>query len=92
LGVLSHDELTQLPLLYRSAIGSLSVARAISLDRNLVQYLTGLAQRAHLAMYSGRRRPVEGVARFFVLRFPAAAALVPDPVRDRARFAARWRA
>ena len=70
LAVLSHDELTQLPLLYRSAIGSLSVARAISLDRNLVQYLTGLAQRAHLAMYSGRRRPVEGVVQFFARRFP----------------------
>ena len=71
LEVLSHDELTQLPLLYRSAVGSLSVARAISLDRNVVQYLTGLAQRAHLALYSGRRRPLEGVARFFRSRFPA---------------------
>lgn len=70
LGALNHAELTQLPLLYRSVVGSLSVARAISLDRNLSSYLTGLAQRAHLAVYSGRRRPAQGVSEFFTTRFP----------------------
>ena len=69
-GALNHAELTQLPLLYRSVVGSLSVARAISLDRNLSSYLTGLAQRAHLAVYSGRRRPGQGIVEFFTSRFP----------------------
>ena len=68
--VLNHDELIQLPMLYRTAVGSLSVARAISLDRNVLDYLTSLAQRAHLAVYSGRRRPLQGVAQFFSWRFP----------------------
>jgi len=71
LGSLEHEELAQLPLLYRTAVGSLSVARAISLDRNVLVYLTSLTQRAHLAMYAGRRRPMRGLLEFFARRFPA---------------------
>lgn len=36
---LGPRELSRLPLLYRAAVSSLSVARAISLDRNLLEYL-----------------------------------------------------
>lgn len=68
---LTHDELAELPMLYRAVVGSLSVANAISLDRNLQQYLTALSQRAHLAVYSGRRRPGAGLLHFFASRFPA---------------------
>jgi len=36
---LSAEELQRLPLLYRSTLSSLSVARSIALDRNLLLYL-----------------------------------------------------
>lgn len=48
---LSPEELHRLPTLYRAALSSLSVARAISLDRNVLAYLERLAARAHLAAY-----------------------------------------
>ena len=57
------DQLQRLPLLYRSTLSSLSVARAIALDRHLLLYLENLALRAYLAIYSpparfsGERRP-----------------------------------
>jgi len=70
IGVLRHEELMRLPALYRSAVGALSVARAISLDRNLLEYLTHLTTRAHLAVYAGRRRPLESAADFAARRFP----------------------
>jgi len=71
IGALTHDELTRLPTLYRSAVGALSVARSISLDRNLLDYLTHLTTRAHLAVYAGRRRPLEAVGDFVTRRFPS---------------------
>ena len=43
---LSYDEMVALPGLYRSTLSSLSVARAISLDRSVVDYLEGLSARA----------------------------------------------
>jgi len=36
---LSDEEIIALPVLYRSALSSLSVARAISLDQSLIAYL-----------------------------------------------------
>jgi len=69
---LAPAELFQLPLLYRQALSSLSVARAISLDKNLVTYLEGLAARAYVAVH-GARRPRRGaLARFAGRGFPAA--------------------
>lgn len=49
---LGTDELERLPLLYRAALSSLSVARAIALDRALIEYLDSLALRAFLTFYS----------------------------------------
>src|SRR6202000_1985911 len=49
---LTPDELQRMPQLYRSALSSLSVARAIALDRNLLLYLESLSLRAYLALYS----------------------------------------
>ena len=41
-GRLTAYELSMLPVLYRHTISSLSVARSISLDRNLLEYLETL--------------------------------------------------
>jgi uncharacterized membrane protein SpoIIM required for sporulation len=69
---LSPAELARLPVLYRAALSSLSVARAISLDRNVVEYLESLSGRAYLAVYATRRHLREALADFFVRRFPRA--------------------
>ena len=70
---LSHAELFRLPALYRGALGSLSVARAISLDRNLLEYLENLASRAYLMVYASRRSPAREIVDFARRRFPATA-------------------
>jgi uncharacterized membrane protein SpoIIM required for sporulation len=62
---LSADELNRLPSLYRSAVSSLSVAQAISLDKALLDYLTGLAGRAYIAVYGTKRDAWATVADFF---------------------------
>src|SRR5260370_315081 len=69
---LSLDELQRRPILYRAAISSLSVARTIALDRNLLLYLENLALRASLAVYGPRVRPLVGLAAFFGRELPAA--------------------
>ena len=58
---LSLDELQRLPILYRAALSSLSVARTIALDRNLLLYLENLALRAFLVVYGPRVSPLEGL-------------------------------
>ena len=70
---LSDDALIALPVLYRSALSSLSVARATSLDRNLVDYLEGLAARAYFFVYGTRTSLMARIARFFAHDWPAAA-------------------
>jgi uncharacterized membrane protein SpoIIM required for sporulation len=69
---LSLDELERLPILYRAALSSLSVARTIALDRNLLLYLENLALRAYLAVYGPRINPIEGMRTFFIHDLPAA--------------------
>jgi len=69
---LQPDELERMPLLYRSALSSLSVARAIALDRHLLLYLENLALRAFLVVYGPRTSMLEGCRHFFVHGFPAA--------------------
>ena len=69
---LSSDELMRLPLLYRSAASSLSVARSVSLDANLLTYLESLVGRAYIAVYARPRSPWEAVRDFVLRRFPAA--------------------
>jgi len=72
LETLTADELHRLPVLYRSAVSSLSVATAISLDKNLLDYLTALVERAYIAVYGAKRRVMDAVADFFRVRFPRA--------------------
>jgi uncharacterized membrane protein SpoIIM required for sporulation len=72
LGALSTEELQRLPLLHRSALSALSVARAIALDRHLLLYLENLGLRAFLVVYGPRQGMLEGCRDFFVRGFPAA--------------------
>lgn len=69
---LKRDELLELPLLYRQALSSLSVARSISLDQSLVAYLESLCTRAYFFVYGARARLPERLARFFLRDWPAA--------------------
>jgi len=69
---LTLDELQQLPILYRAALSSLSVARTIALDRNLLLYLENLTLRAYLAVYGPRVSALAGLRTFFVHDLPAA--------------------
>ena len=70
--LLSLYELQRLPVLYRAALSSLSVARTIALDRNLLLYLENLALRSFLVVYGPRISPLEGMRTFFRLDLPAA--------------------
>lgn len=69
---LSPDQLFRLPSLYRATVSSLSVARSISLDQNLVNYLESLSARAYFFVYGVRGSLIMGLAQFFVSQFPSA--------------------
>lgn len=69
---LSTDDLRRLPLLYRSALSALSVARAIALDRALLAYLEDLCLRAFLTIYARPLGIVESVRDFFLRSLPRA--------------------
>ncbi|MFI5403860.1 MAG: stage II sporulation protein M, partial [Planctomycetota bacterium] len=59
-------------LLYRATLSSLSVARSISLDKNLVDYLETLCARAYFCVYGTTQPLREAMSGFFRHRFPAA--------------------
>jgi len=69
---LAAAELARLPVLYRATLSSLSVARAISLDRNVIDYLESLTARAYFCVYGVKRHLRDAAADFFLRRFPAA--------------------
>lgn len=71
LAALSVEELQRLPLLHRSAMSALSVARAIALDRHLLLYLENLGLRSFLVVYGPRESLLEQVREFFARGFPA---------------------
>ena len=72
---LSEDELLSLPLLYRSTLSSLSVARATSLDNALIGYLESLCLRGYFYLYGARRGLTRRIADFFLHDWP-------DAIRD----------
>jgi uncharacterized membrane protein SpoIIM required for sporulation len=72
IAALLPDELQRIPLLYRATLSSLSVARSIALDRNLLLYLENLSLRAFLVVYGPRTSLVEGCAEFLRRGFPRA--------------------
>lgn len=69
---LSEDDLLALPLLYRTTLSSLSVARDTSLDRALVQYLEQLCTRAYFQIYGVQTSAARQVGRFLVRGWPDA--------------------
>lgn len=69
---LTPKEVMRLPGLYRASLSSLSVARSISLDRNVLEYLEALAARAYFCVYGARSGFAEAIGRFFRAGFPQA--------------------
>src|ERR1700743_2673529 len=61
---LSDDEVVAIPVLYRSALSSLSAARAVSLDQNLIAYLESLCTRAYFVVYGTRQTIAERIVSF----------------------------
>ncbi len=70
LGGMKARDVARLPVFYRAALSSLSVARAISLDANLLQYLENLCNRAFIRMYGVRHHLGEVFIGFITRRFP----------------------
>lgn len=70
---LSDEEIIALPVLYRSALSSLSVARAISLDQSLIAYLESLCTRAYFFVYGTRTTLFKRIVAFFARDWPRAA-------------------
>jgi uncharacterized membrane protein SpoIIM required for sporulation len=69
---LGDEDLRALPVLYRGALSSLSVARETSLDLELVTYLEGLCARAYFFVY-GVRTPLRSrIGAFFARDLPLA--------------------
>ena len=72
MGSLTPNEMLLLPNLYRSTLSALSVARNITLDRNVIGYLESLTARAYFFVYGARARLFRSIFVFFLVRFPAA--------------------
>ncbi|SNZ06608.1 stage II sporulation protein M [Cohaesibacter gelatinilyticus] len=69
---MSFSEGRDLVSLYRQATTSLAIAREISLDKSLLNYLEGLTARAYLCVYA-HQQPLGGMARrFFTQSAPQA--------------------
>jgi uncharacterized membrane protein SpoIIM required for sporulation len=69
---LSDEDLLALPILYRGALSSLSVARETSLDLELIHYLEGLCARAYFFVYGVRTSAGSRLRAFFASDWPAA--------------------
>jgi uncharacterized membrane protein SpoIIM required for sporulation len=69
---LADEDLMELPILYRGALSSLSVARETSLDLELVTYLEGLCARAYFFLYGVRTSPGGRARQFLAHDWPAA--------------------
>jgi uncharacterized membrane protein SpoIIM required for sporulation len=55
IGSFTGEERLAFPQLYRAALSSLSVARAVVLDRTLIAYLDALCTRAYFVLYAPKR-------------------------------------
>lgn len=69
---LTSAQLLEIPVLYRQALSSLSVARSISLDQGLIDYLESLCARAYFVVYGARSSLWERIGRFFRHDWPRA--------------------
>jgi len=70
--VLDDEDLLALPILYRGALSSLSVARETSLDLELITYLEGLCARAYFFVYGVRTSAGSRISSFFARDWPQA--------------------
>lgn len=71
--ILTEEELLSLPILYRSTLSALSLARATSLDQSLVAYLESLSLRGYFYLYGAQQRGLgKRLASFFLEDWPAA--------------------
>ncbi len=69
---LSDKEMIALPGLYRAALSSLNVARATSLDQDVITYLENLSTRAYFAVYGNQVSIFKRIGRFFAISWPQA--------------------
>jgi len=69
---LSDDDILALPLLYRTTLSSLAVARDTSLDRSLITYLEQLSTRAYFQIYGVQTSVWNQVGHFFARGWPQA--------------------
>ena len=76
---LTDEDMMALPHLYRQAVSSLSVARSISLDQNVITYLEGLCTRAYFYVYGARTSMGERMAQFIRADWPEADVVVGNP-------------
>lgn len=68
---LSDEDMMALPRLYRQAVSSLSVARSISLDQNVIAYLESLCTRAYFFVYGARTTIGQRMMTFLRRDWPA---------------------
>lgn len=80
LGSLEPRELAELPTIYRATMSSLGMARAISLDRNLLEHLDSLAQRAWCAFYAPSRSWRQRLGEWLLVGFPASVRSIALPL------------
>lgn len=69
---LSDDDILALPLLYRTTLSSLAVARDTSLDRGLITYLEQLSTRAYFQIYGVQTSVWRQLGHFFARGWPEA--------------------
>jgi uncharacterized membrane protein SpoIIM required for sporulation len=69
---LSDEDILALPLLYRTTLSSLSVARDTSLDRSLILYLEQLCTRAYFQIYGVQTSLPRQLRHFFARGWPQA--------------------
>ena len=67
---LSDADILAMPVLYRSTLSALSVARATSLDQALIDYLESLSARAYFFVYGARSTPLKQLGAFFARDWP----------------------
>ena len=72
LGNLDDDEILSLPILYRTTLSSLSVARETSLDGGLIAYLEALSTRAYFQIYGVPTSARAQLGAFFARGWPGA--------------------
>lgn len=69
---LTDAQILAVPVLYRSTLSALSVARETSLDQGLIDYLETLSARAYFFVYGSRATIQDRMVAFFRTDWPAA--------------------